>query len=89
MSTLEIELDDIEAVDVGFTASELTVVLADGRKIVTPLSWYPRLERATDAERANFEVTPFGIHWPDIDEDLSVVAMLKGAPPKLRRQGAR
>ncbi|MEJ0076345.1 MAG: DUF2442 domain-containing protein [Alphaproteobacteria bacterium] len=60
-----------------FTATELLVTLADGRRITTPLDWYPRLKAATPAQRANFEIGAMGIHWPDVDEDLSVVGMLK------------
>jgi Protein of unknown function (DUF2442) len=78
MSTLEIDVGDLRATDVRFTATELVVTLADRRKIVTPLDWYPRLEQASDAERANYEIMPLGIHWPDIDEDLGIVGMLKG-----------
>ena len=58
-----------------FTASDLVVTLADGRKIATPLDWYPRLKRASAAQRANYEIMPMGIHWPDIDEDLSVAGV--------------
>jgi hypothetical protein len=47
MTTLEIDLEDLRAVAVEFTATDLVVTLADGRKIVTPLSWYPRLQRAS------------------------------------------
>ena len=57
----------------------LTVTLADGRRITTPLWWYPRLLNATPVQRANVEFMHWGIHWPDIDEDLSVSGMLKGA----------
>jgi hypothetical protein len=78
MSTLEIEIGDLRASSVDFTATELVVTLADGRKIVTPLAWYPRLQQASAAQRANYEIMPMGIHWPDIDEDLSIVGMLKG-----------
>jgi Protein of unknown function (DUF2442) len=78
MSTLEIDIGDLRARAVDFTATELVVTLADGRKIATPLEWYPRLKRATAAQRGNFEVMPMGIHWPDIDEDLSIAGMLKG-----------
>ena len=63
---------------VEFTAGELVVTLQDGRKIATPLDWYPRLQRASAEQRANFELMPMGIHWPDVDEDLSIVGMLKG-----------
>ena len=78
MSTLELEVGDLKPRAVEFTASELVVTLMDGRKIATPLAWYPRLQRASAAERARFEIMPMGIHWPDIDEDLSIAGMLKG-----------
>ncbi len=78
MSTLEIDVGDLRPRSVEFTASELVVTLTDGRKIATPLDWYPRLKRASVQERANFEIMPMGIHWPDIDEDLGIAGMLKG-----------
>lgn len=78
MSTLEIDVGDLRPHAVEFTVTELVVTLADGRKIGTPLAWYPRLERASSQERANFEIMPMGIHWPNLDEDLGIVGMLKG-----------
>ena len=59
----------------------LTVDLADGRTLSTPLAWYPRLLHATSEQRSNFVISAagFGIHWPDVDEDLSVQGMLAGA----------
>jgi hypothetical protein len=59
----------------------LTVDLADGRTVSTPLAWYPRLLHATREQRDNFIISSagFGIHWPEVDEDLSVHAMLVGA----------
>ncbi len=78
MSTLEIDVGDLHARSVAFTATELVVTLADGRKIVTPLDWYPRLKDAGASERENYEIMPMGIHWPDVDEDLSIAGMLKG-----------
>jgi hypothetical protein len=63
---------------VEFTASELVVTLVDDRRIATPLDWYPRLQRASAAERANYEIMAMGIHWPAIGEDLSIAGMLKG-----------
>ncbi len=80
--TMEIDVGDLRAAAVEFTASELVVTLADGRKIATPLDWCPRLKRASAAQRANYEIMPMGIHWPDIDEDLSVAGMLKGQKAK-------
>jgi Protein of unknown function (DUF2442) len=82
MSTLEIEVGDLRATSVEFSPSELIVGLADGRRIATPLEWYPRLMRASAAERQHYEISPLGIHWPDIDEDLSVAGMLKGRRAK-------
>lgn len=82
MSTLEIDVGDLRARSVEFTATELVVTLADGRKIATPLDWYPRLKNASQAERQNYEIMAMGIHWPDIDEDLSIAGMLKGQRSK-------
>jgi hypothetical protein len=58
---------------------ELAVLLADGRRISVPLAWFPRLLHATPPQRNNFELLGDGegIHWPDIDEDLSVAGLLK------------
>jgi hypothetical protein len=80
MSTLEIDVDDIRPVSVAFTADELVVTLADGRKIVTPLAWYPRLRDASVSARGHFELMPMGIHWPELDEDLGIAGMLQGRP---------
>jgi hypothetical protein len=61
---------------------ELIVTLADGRKISVPLAWFPKLLHAEPNERQNFELLGDGegIHWPGIDEDLSVAGLLRGAP---------
>ena len=61
-----------------FTATELVVTLLDGRRIATPLDWYPRLATASAAQRENYEIMAMGIHWPDLDEDLGVAGMLMG-----------
>ena len=60
---------------------KLVVSLADGRSITAPLAWYPRLLHATPAER-DWQIAGagFGIHWPSLDEDLSVAVLLRGAP---------
>jgi len=71
-------IGDLRPRAVAFTANELVVTLADGRKIATPLEWYPRLKGATAQQRANFELMPMGVHWPDLDEDLGIAGMLKG-----------
>jgi hypothetical protein len=66
-------------------AKTLTVTLADGRSVTTPLWWYPRLLSASPAARARIELMPMGMHWPEIDEDISVASMLRGA----KASGAR
>ena len=68
--------------DVRFTENVLVVDLLDGRTISVPLVWYPRLLSGTPAQRANWRVAGggFGIHWPDVDEDLSTEGLLRGAP---------
>jgi hypothetical protein len=78
MSTLEIDVGDLRPCSVEFTSTELVVTLADGRRIATPLDWYPRLKNASQQEREKFELMPMGIHWPEIDEDLGLAGMLKG-----------
>ena len=80
MSTLEIDVGDIRPVAVTFTADELVVTLADGRKIATPMAWYPRLRDASAAAHGRFELMPMGIHWLELDEDLGIAGMLRGRP---------
>ena len=67
--------------DVRFREDTMSVDLADGRTITVPLEWYPRLRNATRGQRDNWELAGagFGIHWPEIDEDLSVEGLLRGA----------
>ena len=72
------ELEAMEPIHAACTDTELTVALANGQKIVTPLWWYPRLLGATTKQRASYELSPFGVHWPEVDEDLSVEGMLTG-----------
>jgi len=67
--------------DVGFTDDALSASLRDGRVISVPLVWYPRLLNATPAQRKNWKIAGagYGIHWPDVDEDLSTEGLLRGA----------
>ena len=69
------------AVSVQVTADTLTVDLSDGRSISVPLAWYPRLFAGTPAERTNWRLIGRneGVHWPDLDEDISVDNLLSGA----------
>lgn len=77
--------------DVRFTDDDLIVDLVDGRSLSVPLAWYPRLLKATAAERANWRIAGggFGIHWPDVDEDLSTEGLLRGAPAPNRPSPAK
>jgi len=72
--------------DVYFDEDTLSVDLIDGRTITVPLAWYPRLLHATPEQRGNWQVGGggYGIHWPDIDEDLSTEGLLQGAPAPRR-----
>ena len=68
--------------DVRVSDDTLTVDLMDGRSISVPLVWYPRLLAGTRKQRAKWEscAAGYGIHWPDLDEDLSTEGLLRGAP---------
>lgn len=80
MNTLAHKIDErVEAVH--FTRDSLVVDLMDGRSISVPLHWYPRLLKATPKQRASWEICGggYGIHWPDIDEDLNTEGLLRGA----------
>ncbi len=73
---------DERVADLFFTDEELSVRLMDGRTITVLLAWYPRLLNATEEQRNNWKISGggYGIHWPDIDEDLSAEGLLRGAP---------
>jgi hypothetical protein len=85
MSTLGVEVQP-RAREVQVTEDELIVLLVDGRRLSVPLAWFPALVRATPEQRQRFELLGDGegVHWPDIDEDLSVAGLLRGvrAPQK-------
>ncbi len=68
-----------DAVDVACTDDELIVTLVDGRKVSAPLEWFPRLLRATPQQRAKWRLIGgnVGIHWQDVDEDISVRSLLE------------
>jgi hypothetical protein len=67
---------------VSVTQDELIVRLMDGRTISVPLAWYPRLSEGSPDQRAHWEICGggYGIHWPELDEDLSTEGMLHGEP---------
>ena len=80
MSTSIAETRTALATNVSFDADRLQVDLADGRRISAPLDWFPRLLQATPAQRRKWELIGrgIGIHWPEIDEDLSIAGLLAG-----------
>lgn len=72
------EFDFPEPRDVSFDRDSFWVTLADGRVIGVPLVWYPRLHRASPKQLAEFTLSPCGIHWDEIDEDISVKGIVLG-----------
>src|SRR6266852_4870801 len=82
MSSLAFEIRQARASHVTVTDDTLTVDLADGRTISVPLAWYPRLLHSTTEERNHWRLIGQGegIHWPDLDEDISVENLLAGQP---------
>ncbi len=79
MSTLAVEMHP-QAQNISFSEDSLVVELVDGRTVIAPLVWFPRLSEASDADRQAWEILGKGegIHWPKIDEDLSVAGLLAG-----------
>ena len=80
MAISTVSMDMPDAVAIAVTEDTLTAQLSDGRTISAPLVWYPRLVHATPEERDNWEIHAGGqhLHWPDLDEDLSVEMLLTG-----------
>ena len=76
---------DATAVDVKVTNEHLIVTLADGRELSAPLAWFPRLLHATPAQRERVELSRVGLHWDEIDEDISVAGLLAGRGDVTRR----
>ena len=79
MATLTLESEPL-AVDVSVSQETLHVTLEDGRELAVPLEWFPRLRSASPDDRANWRLIGRGegVHWPEIDEDISVLGLLAG-----------
>ncbi|MHB8905140.1 MAG: DUF2442 domain-containing protein [Melioribacteraceae bacterium] len=77
MNTLAVKVEP-RIIDLSFLPDSLRVVLADGREVSAPLEWFPRLRDATDLQRKNWRLIErgIGIHWEDIDEDISVNSLI-------------
>jgi hypothetical protein len=82
---------DPRAKGLRFSEDELSVFLADGRTISVPLAWFPRLLHASPQQRRNWEILGDGdgIHWPEIDEDVSVAGLLQGVAAEAAEPAAR
>ena len=84
MSSSPIEITIPAAMNVSVTDDTLTVDLSDGRSISVPIAWYPRLAHGSVNERTTWRLIGRGegIHWPDLDEDISVEALIAGRPSR-------
>ena len=82
MNTLAAEIQTVKGSNVLVSEDTLTVELADGRSLSVPIAWYPRLFHGSQQERENWELIGAGegIHWPDLDEDISVEGLILGRP---------
>lgn len=80
MNTLAAEIQTVKGINVVTSDDTLTVELADGRSLSVPIAWYPRLFHGSQQERENWELIGDGegIHWPDLDEDISVEGLILG-----------
>jgi len=76
----------ISPIDVRIDDANLWVELEDGRTLGVPLAWFPRLLNGTMAQRLAFELSPMGIHWDELDEDISVAGLLAGRRDQTRNQ---
>ena len=81
MPTSAVKYDATAMIDAKVMDDRLVVILADGRELAAPLAWFPRLLEATVDQRRNWRLIGggHGIHWPDVDEDISVASLLRAA----------
>lgn len=89
MSTLTLKTEPL-ATAVSFDEQMFHVTLDDGRELSVPIAWFPRLRRATAAQRSRWRLIGRGegLHWPDVDEDISVLGLLAGYGDQTRRTAA-
>jgi hypothetical protein len=89
MSTLTLKTEPL-AIDVTFDDETFRVALEDGRELAIPIEWFPRLRNATAEQRSNWRLIGRGegIHWPDLDEDISVLGLLAGFGDTTKRKVA-
>ena len=91
MNTSVIEIETPDIVRVTINEEALTVDFSDGRSISVPIAWYPRLVHASEQERLNWRLIAGGkgIHWPDLDEDISARAIILGIPSQESSESLR
>jgi hypothetical protein len=84
MNTVAVEYEVPHILEMAVSDESITARLSDGRSVSVPLAWSWRLSEATPAQRAHFEIigSGQGVHWPDVDEDISVAGMLHGIPAR-------
>jgi hypothetical protein len=75
----------VSPIAVTFDNGRMNVELSDGRLIGVPLAWFPRLLYATKEQLENYELSPLGLHWEDLDEDISIAGLLAGRGDQTRR----
>lgn len=78
MSTLTVDIGDLRAVAASVDDEALTVRFADGRVVTAPLAWFPRLAAGSPEARNAIEISPLGLHWPVLDEDIGLAGLLAG-----------
>ena len=76
----------ISPVGLSFDKDRMNVELSDGRTLGVPLTWFPRLMHATREQLENFELSPYGLHWEELDEDISVAGLLAGRGDQTRHR---
>jgi hypothetical protein len=86
-----VKLQEVKIKDINITEDTITAYLVDGRVISVPLAWSWRLSEAMPEQRANYEIIGDGegVHWPDIDEDISAEGMLYGVPAPRQRKTSK
>ncbi len=91
MNTLAVEIRIPEALNVSLADDTLSVDLSDGRSISVPIAWFPRLLHSTEQERNNWRLIGKGqgIHWEDLDEDISIEGLLAGKPSSESQESFR
>ena len=72
------KIEELSIVSLAVDEDSLTATISDGRRVSIPVAWFPRLENASLDQLKNFEISPsgYGIHWPDVDEDISIKAFI-------------